>query len=240
MKYKINIVNTPELSTVVQRHAFKLGYKWKASGKTVRYTNAPFLYLDEHLTFGGCHDSFANHPHEEISASDFLALTPTPKGVKSYKVRVGNNPELSELIQKHALTIGYTWWNDKKVKYTEQPFLLFRNGDITFLDKEKDFAKATHEEISVPDFLELGNKKLKFGCQTLEVKDGHLKRGGKSIHIHSGKLQGIIQIYQYGHKTVDVLGHKVGVSKGKLVVDGTTIDSDECEALIAAISADKN
>jgi hypothetical protein len=67
------------VSEAVQKKAFELGYPGWSSGRQPMYTNCPFLYIENgHM----CKDeavhraTFNRCKNAEISAADFLALTP--------------------------------------------------------------------------------------------------------------------------------------------------------------------
>src|SRR5678809_97916 len=64
----------------VQRKAFELGYGWFSGGKKEMLTNSPYLFFNKgrYITHLGVEDVlyFENHSGTEISAADFLALTP--------------------------------------------------------------------------------------------------------------------------------------------------------------------
>ena len=69
------------VSEAIQRHAFKLGYEGFSGRQVVSHTSAPFLFLNTVLRGMGYvsgHEAsyFKQHKMQEISAADFLALTP--------------------------------------------------------------------------------------------------------------------------------------------------------------------
>ena len=67
------------VSEAIQRHAFKLGYEGFNCRKFASHTSAPFLFLNTVLRGMGCVSEasyFKQHKMQEISAADFLALTP--------------------------------------------------------------------------------------------------------------------------------------------------------------------
>lgn len=68
------------VSEAVQRHAFELGYGWINEGKKETFTNSPYLFFNKtsSITRLNAEDVryFEDHRNTEISAADFLALTP--------------------------------------------------------------------------------------------------------------------------------------------------------------------
>ena len=66
------------VSEAIQRHAFKLGYKWVSVGKEVFYEKSLYLFFNKSITHLGVEDVryFEDHSGTEISAADFLALAP--------------------------------------------------------------------------------------------------------------------------------------------------------------------
>ena len=69
------------VSEAIQRHAFKLGYEGFNCRQVVSHTSEPFLFLNTVLKGMGYvsgHEAsyFKQHKMQEISAADFLALTP--------------------------------------------------------------------------------------------------------------------------------------------------------------------
>ena len=67
------------VSEAVQRKAFELGYGWVDGGKSLKLLDAPLLYLNINgfVTCGYSKTcSWSNSDKAEISAADFLALTP--------------------------------------------------------------------------------------------------------------------------------------------------------------------
>jgi len=67
------------VSGAVQRKAFKLGYGWLSGGKSLGLIYVPLLFLDTNgfVTWGSSKaGSWSNCDNTEISAADFLALTP--------------------------------------------------------------------------------------------------------------------------------------------------------------------
>ena len=69
------------VSEAVQRKAFEFGYKGFSGRQVVSHTSAPFLFLNTTLKGMGYlsgHEAsyFKQHKMQEISAADFLALTP--------------------------------------------------------------------------------------------------------------------------------------------------------------------
>lgn len=81
--YKINLSMLEgeareDVSATIQRHAFRLGYAWQYGGKKVQLEYCPVLCFeaDGRILKGECADSFRVWSNPEISAADFLALTP--------------------------------------------------------------------------------------------------------------------------------------------------------------------
>ena len=68
------------VSEAIQRHAFELGYEWFEGGKKEMLTNSPYLFFDEecNITHLGTEGKryFEHHRKTEISAAEFLSLTP--------------------------------------------------------------------------------------------------------------------------------------------------------------------
>ena len=68
------------VSEAIQRHAFELGYEGFGCRQVVSLTSAPFLFLNtvNGMGYVSGHEAsfFEQHEMPEISAADFLALTP--------------------------------------------------------------------------------------------------------------------------------------------------------------------
>jgi len=68
------------VSKAVQRKAFELGYEWDGSGKEIICEEDPYLFFSKSskITRLDIEDVryFEDHRNTEISASDFLSLTP--------------------------------------------------------------------------------------------------------------------------------------------------------------------
>ena len=67
------------VSEAIQRKAFELGYGWGNGGKSLQLLDVPLLFLDINgfITWGSSKTgSWLNGDNAEISAADFLALTP--------------------------------------------------------------------------------------------------------------------------------------------------------------------
>jgi len=68
-----------DVSTAIQRHAFRLGYKWRSFGKEeTKYEFCPVLYFEKDgaILKDECADGFKTWSNTEISITDFLALKP--------------------------------------------------------------------------------------------------------------------------------------------------------------------
>jgi hypothetical protein len=66
------------VSEAIQRHAFKLGYGWLSGGKSLKsFGTILFFGYDGCITHGSTKlGNWASGKNTEISAADFLALTP--------------------------------------------------------------------------------------------------------------------------------------------------------------------
>ena len=74
----IKLKVTPEQSRKVQEICFSKGIVWGA-GDTVRYTNAPYLYITNgrFLTYGHDYHSFTIDRREEMDANLFIQTNGT-------------------------------------------------------------------------------------------------------------------------------------------------------------------
>ena len=70
-------VPTEEISEKVQRHAFGFNRGWRYGGKTVKYTDAKFIFIygEDQITFDDDEDLFKDHENKEITWQDFLKVT---------------------------------------------------------------------------------------------------------------------------------------------------------------------
>ena len=78
---EIEKVTCEEMSEMVQKHAFKLGYKWEYS-KGVNYTNRKYLrtYECKSLSYGNDDESFIKSKRKETGL-EFFSIKPDSKMV---------------------------------------------------------------------------------------------------------------------------------------------------------------
>jgi hypothetical protein len=138
---KIWLGNNPELSEKIQKRAFELGLKWVDGDKSVSELDAPCLIFngsgntDNRIEKRQTKSLFDNVNLEEIFVTD---LTPTsvPFDLSNTKIWIGDNPELSEKIQKRAFELGWEWTNGDKIKNLNAEALFFNN------DKEISYSSG--------------------------------------------------------------------------------------------------
>ena len=75
----IKLKVTPEQSRKVQKICFSKGIRWGATGCTVNYTTAPYLYITagRFLTYGHDYHSFLTDRREEMDANLFIQTNGT-------------------------------------------------------------------------------------------------------------------------------------------------------------------
>lgn len=80
--------------------------------------------------------------------------------LKNKKIWIGDNPALSEEIQKALFKLGYIWGSQEKtILHTDKPVLFtFDDGFICFDDDYESFISSPFEAISCERVLELGHK----------------------------------------------------------------------------------
>jgi hypothetical protein len=142
---KIWLGNNPELSEKIQKRAFELGLKWVDGDKSVSELDAPCLIFngsgntDNRIEKRQSKSLFDNVNLEEIFVTD---ATPTsvPFDLSRTKIWIGDNPALSEKIQKRAFELGWTLFGLKGVSRTEQPALYFdAEKNIGWFDDRAEF-----------------------------------------------------------------------------------------------------
>ena len=87
-------------SKEIQEKLFSFGYQWiNTCYKTVSYTNAPFLYIDnnETLTYGIDMDFFKKNKNKEISTEEILSLEITEPSYRPFR----DNKECWQEMLKH-------------------------------------------------------------------------------------------------------------------------------------------
>jgi len=79
MKTNIKMQVNPEQSRKVQEIVFANGGMWSGTSKTVRYTEAPFLYLKEgsNLTYGETKKEYQESPEEAVNVDLFIRTNGT-------------------------------------------------------------------------------------------------------------------------------------------------------------------
>jgi hypothetical protein len=136
---KIFIGDNPALSEKVQKKAFELGWFWETSSNSVRRTNdkALFFFNDKSM-LSGDETTFSSTSLDEITEADLFGTataTPTsiPLDLSNTKIWIGNNPALSEKIQKRVMELGWDWWSgDGTPKFLDYNNLFFDiNNKIT-------------------------------------------------------------------------------------------------------------
>mgnify|MGYP000545456851 CR=1 FL=1 len=76
---------------------------------------------------------------------------------KEYKIKIGDNPSLSEAVQKKAFELGEGWSSGgKKVQLTNFHYLFFKkNGALKCGMGKADFKGQKAQKISIRDFFKL-------------------------------------------------------------------------------------
>lgn len=159
---KIWLGNNPQLSEKIQKRAFELGLKWVDGDAMVSELDAPCLIFngsgnqDNRIEKRVSKSMFDNVNLEEIFVTDSTTTaTPTslPIDLTNTKIWIGNNPALSEKVQKRAFELGWTLMNKKDVARTQEPALYFNDIKIMgWFSDRKDFDKyPDFEEITEAD-----------------------------------------------------------------------------------------
>ena len=147
---KIWLGNNPELSEKIQKRAFELGLKWVDGDLRVTELDAPCLifngsgYTDNRIEKRASKSLFDNVNLEEIFVTDSTTTathTSKPIDLTKTKIWIGNNPALSEKIQKRAMELGWDWWSgDGTPKFLDYNNLFFDiNNKITSASDETNF-----------------------------------------------------------------------------------------------------
>jgi hypothetical protein len=161
---RIWIGDNPALSEKIQKRAFELGWGDGVVSDTKR--NCIFFREDKTIVIlSQKYSQFEGYnTYKEIFESDLFptstatATTSTPTSVpfdlKEKKIWFGNNPALSEKIQKRAFELGFDWWGgDGTPKNLEFENLFFdRNEKITSASGRANFDSfSDFEEITEAD-----------------------------------------------------------------------------------------
>ena len=74
--------------------------------------------------------------------------------MEDFKIKV-NNPEESELTQRLMFKLGYKWkYNHTDVHSTDQPFLFFINGYITYSWINVTFSETSLRELTFEELID--------------------------------------------------------------------------------------
>jgi hypothetical protein len=142
---KIWLGNNPELSEKIQKRAFELGLKWVDGDKSVSELDAPCLIFngsgntDNRIEKRASKSLFDNVNLEEIFVTD-ATTTSVPFDLSRTKIWIGDNPALSEKIQKRAFELGWTLFGIKDVSRTKEQSLYFdAEKNIGWFDDRAEF-----------------------------------------------------------------------------------------------------
>ena len=157
---KIYLGNDPVLCEKIQKRAFQLGLRWVDGDGRVSELDAECLFFDDstinRMEFGDA-TKFAKSKFKQIYVVDSMTTsTPTsaPFDFTLTKIWIGDNPSLSEKIQKRAMELGFDWWGgDKTPKNLNFVSLFFdANEKITSTDSKKNFDSfKDYKEITEAD-----------------------------------------------------------------------------------------
>lgn len=156
MNKKIWVHNNPDLSRRVQELGFANGFV-NSGGKTAVNTlygniyfttkadGTKYMYILDYDK-----DAFDKQEEVEVFESDLFPTTSTPTStpastgktidLTNTKIWIGDNTELSRMVQKRAFELGWTLFGKKDVGRTEEPALYFTDDKkIGWFDDKKDF-----------------------------------------------------------------------------------------------------
>jgi hypothetical protein len=136
-----------------------------------------FIWFSEDIYIGWGEKDFLieNAEYKEITEADlFGTATPTsvPFDFKQTKIWIGDNPVLSEKIQKRAMELGFDWWGgDKKPRNLNLVSLFFDiNEKITSTDDKNNFNSFTNfKEITEADLF--GTTSSQTSTQNVPIED---------------------------------------------------------------------
>jgi len=71
--------------------------------------------------------------------------------MSNLKFNIGDNPEVSETIQKHLFKLGAMWrfFGGATIRNTEKPYLYLSNGFITHGNLESFFVADENKEVDI-------------------------------------------------------------------------------------------
>ena len=155
---KIWIGGNPALSEKIQKRAFELGWNWSTDKNKVKYLSSQALYFldDNTISYSdNGKDWFDKENEREIFESDlFGTTTPTsvPFDLKQKKIFIGDNPALSEKVQKKAFELGWFWETSRNsVRRTNDEALFFFNDKTMLSGSKTTFNSTSLEEITEAD-----------------------------------------------------------------------------------------
>lgn len=158
------------------------------------------------------------------------------------KIWTGGNKDLNKLILDKMKELDFNF--GKADGYRNAfGYHIYNNNYVTYWSgpekAEKSFKENLADEISIPDFLALEKKpeKIKVGCT-------HIEDCGDSIYFNSvgvkfskrsDIVQNLVDIYEHGWFSTEIIDWNVRVSKGIFEVDGTVLPQNEVEALLKMV-----
>lgn len=97
-EYKFNIGNNPEVSEIIQKIGFMLGYEWQCYGPTYERLSAPYIFFKQngHIGYGNDKDYFESDPREEINI-EWMKPQKSDECTEDYIVLQGKRYKLVEV-----------------------------------------------------------------------------------------------------------------------------------------------
>jgi hypothetical protein len=122
----------PSLSEKIQLRAFELGLRWVDGTTTVTEIDAPYLIFNGSVNQSKSRIEYRTNPSDfkkvnlkQIFVTDVMPTSaPTTSSQSSKqtapfdftdtKIWIGDNPDLSRMVQQKAIELGFDWWGGNK------------------------------------------------------------------------------------------------------------------------------
>ena len=174
----INVNRDKALAERVIKRAEELG--WIDNDAIIRRINddvvPEVIWFDEQKYAGWSDKDFFyfNKLYKEIFESDlfgtFTTTTSVPFDLKQKKIFIGDNPALSEKVQKKAFELGWFWeTSSNSVRRTNDKALFFFNDKSMLSGDETTFSSTSLDEITEADLF--GTTSSQTSTQNAPVED---------------------------------------------------------------------
>jgi len=147
----------PSLSEKIQLRAFELGLRWVDGTTTVTEIDAPYLIFNgdvnqSRMEYRTNPSDFEKVNLKQIFVTDVMPTSATttssqtstqnaPFDFTDTKIWIGDNPDLSRMVQQKAIELGFDWWGgNKQVQNLNFKSLFFdKNEKITSTENKFTF-----------------------------------------------------------------------------------------------------